>query len=342
MRVRAALLQGGVMQKAPKAFTFSDLMRVLGRSWLAVLVLTLLGGGVGYYLAKRLPDNYSATAQLISDAGRSGLIADQDDGADETGDATATATIVETISTPVVLGHALQQMSPEVLGLLTAAAGDPENPPTDEEDAHQALLRAIWQNLQVSNSGRSFVINLRFDAENPVLAAGVANALANGYLQYRLEVRNEVYSKLLDNLQDQITAQTNELMSAEQTAQTMREQLRLLGQRSVAWNEDEQDEAIARNAELYARQREAEREVDASAVVYERLLLEHRQLQSRMGEPETTVQLFSPALVPKRPSGFNVKPILLALGLTAGFLVGLSFALLRARRRRPATEESAP
>ena len=64
-----------------------------------------------------------------------------------------------------------------------------------------------------------------------------------------------------------------------------------------------QDEAIEASASVYAQQREAEREVEATAAVYERLLLEQRQLQSRIGAPELTVQLFAPAVVPLSPAG---------------------------------------
>ena len=60
-----------------------------------------------------------------------------------------------------------------------------------------------------------------------------------------------------------------------------------------------------------------------------------------MGEPEIAVQLFSPATVPTRPSGFNVKPILLMLGIVAGLLAGLSIGLIRERiqRHRKARKE---
>ena len=67
--------------------------------------------------------------------------------------------------------------------------------------------------------------------------------------------------------------------------------------------------------------------MEATAVVYEQLLLEHRQIQSRMGEPEITVQLFSPAVVPTRPSGFNAKPVILALKLMT-VSVGLTVAMI--------------
>ncbi|SDE24115.1 Chain length determinant protein [Paracoccus isoporae] len=332
------------MHKPPSSFTFGDVFRALWRNLILIILLSVLGGAGAYYVANSLPETYSATARLISDAGRSGLITVDDQIADETGDATATSTMVETIGTNVVLNHALEQLSPEEMAMLEEAAYPPDQPREEElseEEHRKGLLRHVSQNFDASNSGRSFVVNIQFNSENPELAAVMANAVAQGYLQYRLEMRNEVYEEMLNNLQSQITELTNGLETAEQTAQTMRERLRLLSQRSDVWAEGRQDEAIAENAELYSRQREAEREVAATAVVYEQLLLEHRQIQSRMGEPEIYVQLFSPAVVPTRPSGFNVKPVILALGVMAGFLLGLSIGMIRANRQRRRAADAA-
>ena len=325
------------MRRAPDPFTFADVFRVIRKNLLISVVLAALGGTGAYVVAQGMPDRYAATAQLISDASRSGLITTNNEGPDETGDATATSTMVETIGTSAVLNHALAEMSPEGFALLAQSAKiDPI--PTDldgmDDETRQALLRALSQNLTVNNSGRSFVINLSYLSETPLLSADAANAVAEGYLRYRLELRNAVYAKMLANLQQQIAELTNGLEAAEQIAQTMREKVRLLAQRNDVWVEGRQDQAIAENAQLYASQREAEREVAATAVVYERLLLEHRQIQSRMGEPEIAVQLFSPATVPTRPSGFNVKPILLMLGIVAGLLAGLSIGLIRERMQR--------
>ena len=332
------------MRKAPDPFTFADVFRVIRKNLLISLLLAGAGGAGAYVVAQGIPDRYAATAQLISDASRSGLITTNNEGPDETGDAPATSTMVETIGTSAVLNHALTEMSPEGFALLAQSAKiDPI--PTDlagmDDETRQALLRALSQSLTVNNSGRSFVINLSYLSESPLLSADAANAVAEGYLRYRLELRNAVYAKMLANLQQQIADLTNGLKNAEQTAQTMREKVRLLAQRNDVWVEGRQDQAIAENAQLYASQREAEREVAATAVVYERLLLEHRQIQSRMGEPEIAVQLFSPATVPTRPSGFNVKPILLMLGIVAGLLAGLSIGLIRERiqRHRKARKE---
>ena len=153
------------MRKAPEPFTFADVFQVIRKNLLITLLLAALGGAGAYMVAERMPDRYSATARLISDAGRSGLITANNEGPDETGDATATSTMVETIGTNAVLNHALAEMSPEGLALLAQSAKidpAPADLATADEDTQQALLRALSQNLTVNNSGRSFVINLSY------------------------------------------------------------------------------------------------------------------------------------------------------------------------------------
>ncbi|MFV0411312.1 MAG: hypothetical protein ACK5LJ_16925 [Paracoccus sp. (in: a-proteobacteria)] len=333
------------MQKAPGSFAFWDILKVARRNLPIILLLSILGAVGAYMIGKRITPEYEATAQLISDAGRSGLVAIDEAVPDQFGDASATVTMVETIPTPVVLTHALAAMTPELKERLAAQLPPPdpeeETAKPDPKADEQALLRQLEDGLDVTNSGRSFVVDLTYSSPDRILAAGAANAVAQGYLKYRVELRNLVYDKMLGNLDQQITELTNNLKLAEESAQSMREKLRLLGQRSDVWVEDQQDQAIAENAALYARQREAEREVAATAVVYEQLLLEHRQVESRLGEPEITVQLFSPAVVPADASGFNIAPVLLLLGLMTGMLAGLTIGLLREHARRPASGHAA-
>ncbi len=391
-----------VVARPVAAFTLGDVFAAIRRSPFLVIVLTGLGGAGGFAGAKMMPVTYEATAQLISDAGRSGFITLSDTDARATAEDSATATIVETIGAPVALGHALDLLPPDMRAELAATieppapASDPAPdlattargvlarlrgivaPPSDTapEAAPQTapetaavapkaapntapktapntapapaaidpaleralLIRHLSHNLEVSNSGRSYVVNIRYTSKNPDLSAAVANAVANGYLRLRSDLRLNVYRRMLANLETEIEELTNNLEQAERRAQSTRERGRLMQMRFETLTGQKQDEAIEASANVYAQQRKAEREVEATAAVYERLLLEHRQVQSRIGAPELTVQLFAPAVVPLSPAGFNAKPVILALGLMAGFLLGSSLAILRQawRRRRVA------
>lgn len=311
------------------AFTLWDLFSAIGRHWFLVLLLTALGGGAGYWLARNIPDRYSAQVTLISDAERSGII--------ETGgtstltivDPSATTTVVETISSTVVIERALGLLSPDALDRLTQTAElGPEFADAAHDEIEAALRRFVTRNLDVSNSGRSYVIEVQFSSTDPALAAELANAIANAYLSYRTELKTGVYAQMLGDLEQELSSLKSELQSADRTAQAMREQARLVAKRFEALTGRQQEAAIDESAGLFARQREAEREADATAAVYERLLLNQRDIRSRLAGPEANVQLFSAAVVPTRPSGFNAKPAVLAVGVLAGFLIGTSLAVL--------------
>ena len=324
----------------PGAFTLRDVGAAILRSKFLVLLTTLLGAAGGFGLATQVTPEYSAGATLTSDAAMSGIL-DLDSGrAAPLIDPSATATIVETVGTPVVVERALAALPPELLAELREAAAIDEAIAEAPDPAAAAaletplLVRHLSQSLDVSNSGRSYAIRISYRSEEPQVAATIANAVAYAYLDYRAELRREAYGRMLRDLEGEIASLKIEMREAERTAQTKREQVRLLALRSEALTGRQQEEAIAASSDLYAAQREAEREADATAAVYEQLLRAERELQSRLTAPSLDVRLFAPAVLPLRPSGFDAAPVLVALGIAGGFLLGASLALLRARGRR--------
>lgn len=329
---------GASEQVHDSAYTLRDVFSAIGRFWFLVLLTTVIGGGTGYWLAKKIPDSYSAEVTLISDAERSGIIEGGGGASTLTVvDPSATTTVVETVSSTVVIERALKALSPETLDRLTQTAElGPEFATATPEERAAALRRFVARNLEVTNSGRSYVIDVKFTSTDPALAAAMSNAVANAYLQYRTQLKQGVYAQMLGDLEAELSSLKSELQSADRTAQAMREQARLVARRFETLTGRQQEAAIDESAGLFARQREAEREADATAAVYERLLLNQRDIRSRLEGPESNVQLFAEAVVPTRPSGFNVKPVILAIGVMAGFLLGTSLAVIfsAGRRRR--------
>lgn len=316
-------------QVSGKSFTLGDLFSAIGRYWFLVLLLTAAGGAGGYWLAKGLPDRYASEVTLISDSERSGMVDTGGAGTVAIVDPSATTTVVETIGSTVVLERAMATLSPETLARLTAAAGlGPEFADATPEQKHAAIRRYLSRNLDVTNSGRSYVIRVSYRSPDPVLSADAANAIANSYLAYRSELKRDVYEDVLNDLGEELASLKAELQAADHIAQSMREEARLVAKRFDALTGLQQESAIGQTAPLFARQREAEREADATAAVYERLLLKQRDIMSRMEGREINVQLFSSAVVPTRPSGFNAKPAVLGLGILGGFFVGASLAVM--------------
>lgn len=323
----------------PLTVTLADLSAAILRNWILVLILTLIGGVGGFVLAKRITPHYKAEASLISDASLSAI----SDGTTRDGatiiDPSVTPTIVESIGSPVVVERALRALPPELRQRLKAESqiekhlAEISDPAMAQALEEPLLVQFASETLQVTNSGRSYVVYVSYASADAEVAAAVANAVAQAYLDYRAELKRGGFSVILDSLRTEIATLKSELQSAEGTAQTMREQVRLLATRTEALTGRDQEAAIAQSSGLYARQREAEREAEATASVYERLLLNQREIQSQLNTPDLDVQLFALAPLPLRPSGFNLKPILLALGLAGGFCLGASIALLLGRRQ---------
>ena len=324
-------------RSAGAVFTLGELLAALRRHWISLLALTLAGGAAGFLAAKMSIPHYKAEAALISDASLAAISDGTREGATIT-DPSVTPTIVESISAPAVLERALDELTPELRARLLADSGveaplaanlDPTTDPATQEG--RLLARFLSETLEVTNSGRSYVVYISHISSDPELSAAVANAVARAYLEYRADLKRSGYSTYLDSIGSEVVTLKAQVDDAERAAQTLREQARLLAARSGALTGPEQETAIAQSADLYARQREAEREAEAAGAVYERLLLNQREVRGRLNTPELDVQLYALAWVPLQPSGFNVKPLLLALGLAAGFCLGASLSLLRDR-----------
>lgn len=324
-------------RSAGTMFRLGDVFATLLRYKWSVVFTTILGGVGAFFLAANLPIYYSASAALISDVKMSGIIDLQTSNPSSIIDPSATNTVVETIKTPAVLERAIDALPEEVYDDLIKEAGIAEElallPSQDEAVERSLLLDYLLETLEVNNSGRSYVIYISFMALDPATASSVANVVSNAYFAYRAELKRRAYHLVIDDLDNELASLRLELKSAELRAQTTREERRVLMLRSEALSGPQLDSEIAMSAELYARQRQAEREAEAIADIYERQLRSQRELQSTMASPEISVQLFSPAIKPLTPAGSNLKPIILALGVFAGFLLGASLAMLRSRSR---------
>lgn len=328
-------------------FTLAELFVALRRHWLLVGVLTLVGTAGGFFAAKSITPHYKADAALISDASLAAISDGTREGATIT-DPSVTPTIVESISASAVLERALDALTPELRARLLDESGvaadlaamprtdsqaaPPNQLATGAADQEKALLaRFLSQTLEVTNSGRSYVIYVSHVSTDPELAAAVSNAVAEAYLSYRAELKRNGFTTYLNSLATEIGSLKSQLDTSDRAAQTLRERAALLAARTGAMTGPEQEAAIAQSADLYVRQREAEREAEAAGSVYERLLLNQREVESRFNTPDLGVQLYALATPPLQPTGINVKPILLALGLGAGFCVGASLALVMNR-----------
>ena len=333
----------GAAPEGEGAIGLGEVWGAMRRAKGVVLVCTLLGAGAGYFLATQVTDSFVAETTLIADSSMSGILDAGGSEAVALVDPSGTATIVETIGAPVVVERALAALPAETLGVLHRDAGLPPPGAQEEDDAGMApderarrLVKDVSDNLGVDNSGRSYVIRVSYTSTDPSVAAEVANAVTDAYLAYRVELQRGIYASWLDRVTAETTDLRGEMQAAERTAQDARERVRLLALRSETLLGAQQNDAIAQSADLYAAQREAERMADVVSEIYAALLKTQRDIETRIDWPVQDVRLFARAIAPVGPSGPGIKPLLLALGLLAGVLVGASLALARRRPGPPA------
>lgn len=327
----------GAYDVAAVTFSVGDVLATVWRHRLALIVGALAGATLGLALATRVKDSYTAGASLIWDTSVSRII---DEGTGEASaliDPSATSTIVESLSTPKILERALALLPAEAYDELATESGIADYISASEPGiaAYEGRMmqQYLGHNLSIYNSGRSYVVQVYYTAGDPKTAAMVANMVVDGFLEHRLELKRGLYAQMLDSLDGQIETLKTQLDSADSIAQARREEGRLLALRSESLTGQAQRAAIADGAALFASQREAERQAEAVALVYEKLLRNQRELNSRMLTPELDVQIFAPAVEPIEPSGFNVRPVLPVLGAFGGVLAAASLALLRDRLR---------
>ena len=321
-----------------RTFGLADASRVLWRYKWLVLLLACAGGVAGYFVGARMPVRYSSAAALISDTEQARILDLESQQSSLIIDPSATTTLVETIRTTVIIEQALTDLPPESYQALLEEGRIREQMQElgagDSPEIERALaVEYVLDNLNVSNSGRSYVIDIEYRSLDPRLASTVANAVARAYLQYRSKLRGDSYAILIQNLEKEVANQRLGVQSAELMAETAREERRVLTQRASALSGPQLEDEIVLSAKLFARQREAEREADALASIYENTLRAQLRLKAAQASPEINVQMFSEATTPLKPAGIGMKPVLVAFGATFGFLLGLGIGILRTRAR---------
>lgn len=100
--------------------------------------------------------------------------------------------------------------------------------PVSEEQRREEVIDAFLERLSVEPYGRTRVINVRFQAYSPELAAQVANTLADLFIESGLEARLEATTKATGWLTDKLAEIQGNLQKAEAELQRFREQEQLV------------------------------------------------------------------------------------------------------------------
>ncbi|SON58054.1 Tyrosine-protein kinase etk [Hartmannibacter diazotrophicus] len=101
------------------------------------------------------------------------------------------------------------------------------------------VLEQLLGNIKVQRIGRTYVLTISFTAVDPVVAANVANAVADQYLTDQLESKYEATQRAGDWLQDRIKELRERSIAADNTVQKYRADHGLISANGVLVNEQQ-------------------------------------------------------------------------------------------------------
>ena len=259
------------MQASHDDIDLSKLFSAIKRNFLRLLVTTGLAGALTYGALCLVPPSYKSTAQIILQSSSSSLLrprsqesASPDAKVDE-GEVASQAEVIRSrdLLRKVAAAEHLDQM-PEfnpalpgrsigarLLGLFSGSMAGMEPP--------ERALTILEQSLRVSEVPKTRLINIDVTAQDPELAARLANGLAQAYLESnrsgQIKDASEATTWLGSNMQEV----KNQAEAAETALERFRAQSGLLsGQNNVTLNNQQLSELNTQLTQATAAHSEAE------------------------------------------------------------------------------------
>ncbi len=147
-------------------------------------------------------------------------------------------------------------ISPEEIGV--SGGG---NAASDEAAIKKRVTAAIQRSLQVEPVRNSQLIRVSFEAHDPELAAIIANAFAETFIENDLEARYQMTQKASDWLADRLRGLRLKVEAAEKALQQYREKERIVEAKGVALSGASKQFEELTKAEIDARQRRMDAEI---------------------------------------------------------------------------------
>lgn len=118
-----------------------------------------------------------------------------------------------------------------IVGLLaglvgTARAVDAAG--ADAEEAHEAAIAALQDNLRATNDNRSFTIFFAYSAPDPVAAADIANAYARAYLAHRTSSQTDATDQVREMLGERVAILREQVSALEGEVEARRREAGLI------------------------------------------------------------------------------------------------------------------
>ena len=105
---------------------------------------------------------------------------------------------------------------------------------TDEKQIHAAVLDQFMQRTTIEPGRLTQLIHVSFDATDPELAAEIANAIVDGYIESNVETSHRITKRATGWLNERLSGLRKTLEESERALQQYRERERLVDTRGLA------------------------------------------------------------------------------------------------------------
>jgi len=211
--------------------------------------------------------------------------------------------------------------------------------PLSEENAasreSRLLAESIAAGLDVRRSGLSYAIDVSFTSPNPVLAANLANAVADAYIRDQLDARSQAAragADWLERRMAELRVQMNAAAKAVQQFKAKHDYRIFVAPESSAPPSGLDNVAPATGAPKPANSRTTLEELETAAQTYRRIyesfLEGFTESVQRQSFPVSETRILTPATPPLSKSEPKTT-LVLALSTLVGSLVGFGGALVR-------------
>ena len=300
---------------------------VLRRYYWVVLGVTFLFACLGYYLTSQGDKEYTARTTLVLRAETATVEMASIPGGVELTDATV-ETQLDIIKSRQVLGSVVERLSLDQdprFGGGAVEAGDTVR-------ARDSAISSLAGNTRVERRASSLALQVSNIAPDPVLASQISNAVAQAYLDNRrdsrlseieaaikiLENRGEILGQRLAETKSELARHVRDMRLNDLTVapRVQAEIDRLNAQLELPTNPENMVEAMQSQIDTLKqaqvdrtiaeiRRDELERELETSGIIYDQIISEMAQLDTRTRTLRPAAVIASAAEPPLKPSSMS-------------------------------------
>ncbi len=342
----------------PIQFGFFAIFKVLRRNWIWLTLAMLLGLGAAYLALQVIQPKYAARSTIIL-----AKVETRINPTETTIENSDTSLIHIETEIDFLRSVEFARKVASELNLISDTYFNPylsatETPvPTDEQQFEAVLVRML-NSYTVERRGESLALDIRVRHPDAVMAAQLANTLSSTYIDDSLRDKKKAVQYSISELWDRITLLGGRLSEMEaRLAELIREnelddtslgdELRAELNRltsilnlardqnasSIRINESKQrlaevETKLEERTRAELTQSKLQRSLDADLARYQALVDRRNALETQIDFLQPDARQVTVASAPLKPATPN-RPVIFALGVAGGLIVGLALVLLR-------------